>query len=114
MRAESWMNRTPAPPTPLQRARTDLNYWGDRMRSLTTDLVECERQWNEARERANDDPESERDECSLCAVIDAEDDLAVQKLVAEHYPDHEMRFCEQKPDNFTPGDRFPTVTAACQ
>ena len=59
------------------------------------------------RERANDDPEGERDECSLCAVIDAEDDLAVQKLIAEHYPDHVMRFCEQKPDNFTPGNRFP-------
>ena len=63
--------------------------------------------WNSGqRERANGGPESERDECSLCAVIDAEDDLAVQKMIATHFPDHEMRFCEEKPDNFTPGDRF--------
>ena len=59
------------------------------------------------RERANDGPESKRDECSLCAVIDAENELAVEKLVAAHFPDYKMRFCEARPDDFVPDSRFP-------
>ena len=59
------------------------------------------------RERANDDPGSERDECSLCAVIDAEDDLAVWNLVKAHFPDYKERFCDPRADDWQPGGRFP-------
>lgn len=47
-----------------------------------------------------------RDECSLCAVIDAVDEDAVWALVETHYPDCQQRFCERKEADFTPGDRF--------
>lgn len=52
MRAESWMDRTPVPVrSPLQIAQEDARHWSDRYRSLTADLLECERQWASARER---------------------------------------------------------------
>lgn len=47
-----------------------------------------------------------RDDCSLCAVIDAESEDAVWKLVGKHFPDYEVRFLEEKNPNFQPGDRF--------
>jgi hypothetical protein len=56
-----------------------------------------------SRYRAEDD---ERDECSLCAVIDAADDLDVWRLVKQHFPDCEERFCDEKELGWKPGDRF--------
>lgn len=50
--------------------------------------------------------ENGKDDCSICAVIDAENIDAVWELVATHFPDYEERFCEEKPLDFTPGDRF--------
>jgi hypothetical protein len=47
-----------------------------------------------------------RDDCSLCAVIDAESEDAVWELVSKHFPDYCQRFCEEKEENFTPGSRF--------
>lgn len=60
--------------------------------------------WNSGtRDRANPD----RDECSLCAVIDQAGGVAeVLSLVRFHFPDAEQRFCEPKPDDWQPGDRF--------
>ena len=56
------------------------------------------------RERADE----KRDDCSICAVIDAEDEAAVETLIAAHFPDYEMRFCEAKSSDFSPPpDRFP-------
>ena len=57
--------------------------------------------------RENEDPDSERDECSICAVIDAENEDDIWKSVAKHFPDYEERFCELRDQDFVPGDRFP-------
>jgi len=51
-----------------------------------------------------------RDDCSMCAVIDAESEDDVEKLVRQHFPDAEMRFCEVRPADYDPrktsGGRF--------
>jgi hypothetical protein len=47
-----------------------------------------------------------RDDCSICAVIDAESETDVWKLVSKHFPDHVQRFCEEKALDWKPGDRF--------
>ncbi len=47
------------------------------------------------------------DECAICAVIDAEREDEIWEAVHKHFPDCEERFCEQKDDDFCPGDRFP-------
>jgi len=50
----------------------------------------------------------EKDDCSICAVIDAEDEDAVEGLIKNHFPDYEMRFCELRASDFFPSpDRFP-------
>jgi hypothetical protein len=46
------------------------------------------------------------DECSICAVIDAESEAQVWQAVARHFPDHEQRFCNPRTADWTPGDRF--------
>lgn len=65
--------------------------------------------WNSGqRDRRNADPESERDECSLCAIIDAEDENTVEAMIRKHYPDYQMRFCQPKASDWQPAsDRFP-------
>jgi hypothetical protein len=50
--------------------------------------------------------EHARDDCSLCAVIDAESEDAVWQLVQKHFPDFSQRFCEKRAPDFTPGSRF--------
>jgi len=50
--------------------------------------------------------EHAKDDCTLCAVIDAENDDDLWKLVAKHFPDYRYRFCEQKEADFQPGSRF--------
>ena len=50
-----------------------------------------------------------RDDCSICATIDAESEYAVWELVSKYFPDYEPRFCEEKPADFDPvfpGSRF--------
>lgn len=47
-----------------------------------------------------------KDDCSICAVIDAENEDAVWDLVEKYFPDYEQRFAEIKPDDYTPGSRF--------
>ena len=49
----------------------------------------------------------DRDECSMCAVIDSESEDRIWEVVEKHYPDYEERFCEERESNFEPGDRFP-------
>lgn len=54
------------------------------------------------------DPDNERDECSMCAVIDAVDDIEVINLIKKHYPDYELRFIDAKSDEWKPPrGRFP-------
>lgn len=59
------------------------------------------------RDRVNSDPDSERDEASCCAVIDANSEAEIWAVVAKHFPDYEQRFCTEREDDFKPGDRFP-------
>lgn len=61
--------------------------------------------WNSGeRPRADDD---EKTDCSLCAVIDAPIEAVVWAAIAKYFPDMEERFCERRPSNWQPGDRFP-------
>jgi hypothetical protein len=56
------------------------------------------------RERGMDE---DRDEESICAVIDSESSEDIESLIAKHFPDYEMRFCEERASDWEPGDRFP-------
>lgn len=47
-----------------------------------------------------------RDEVSLCAVLDAPNEVSVWAAVKHYFPDVEQRFCEIRPSDFKPGDRF--------
>ncbi len=47
-----------------------------------------------------------KDDCTICAVVDAEDEAAVWELVKKHFPDYEQRFIEVHPSDWAPGDRF--------
>lgn len=47
------------------------------------------------------------DECSICAVIDAESEADIWASVARYFSDYEPRFCNVKVSDWRPGDRFP-------
>jgi hypothetical protein len=48
-----------------------------------------------------------KDDCTLCATIDAESEEAVWAIIAKHFPDYKQRFIEPKPDDWaTRSDRF--------
>ena len=49
----------------------------------------------------------DRPQLSLCAVVDAPSQVAVWNAIRMHFPDFDGRFCEEKPDGWEPGDRFP-------
>lgn len=48
-----------------------------------------------------------RDECSWCAVIDADSEDEIWRVVKQHFPDYERRFCESQEPDWEPNDRFP-------
>ncbi len=48
----------------------------------------------------------EKDDGHWCAVIDGEETHIAEKLKT-YFPDMEMRFIEERPDDYVPGDRFP-------
>lgn len=52
--------------------------------------------------------EKSRDDCSLCACIDANSEDQIWEAVARHYPDYEPRFCEEREKDYNPsiGGRF--------
>lgn len=43
---------------------------------------------------------------SICALIDAPDKATLWDGVGKHFPDFEVRFCEEREPDYTPGDRF--------
>jgi len=47
------------------------------------------------------------DQKSLVHWIDAQSEADVWEAVRQFYPDAEERFCDEVPDDFRPGDRFP-------
>ena len=56
------------------------------------------------RERGTSD---DRDQVSICAVIDAESPEQVWQAVKKYFPDYEERFCNPVEADYVPGDRFP-------
>lgn len=53
-----------------------------------------------------DRPKSDRDECIICAVIDANSEKQIWEAVKKHFPDFKERFCEQKDVDYKPSGRF--------
>ncbi len=60
-----------------------------------------------ARLRSEDAEDTEKDDVSICAVIDAENEEQIWEVVGKHFPDYESRFCNHKESDWQPGDRFP-------
>ena len=56
------------------------------------------------RDRTNDDTKSD---FSFCAVMVAHSADQCEAAIKRHYPDYEMRFCNEVADDFMPGSRFP-------
>lgn len=52
------------------------------------------------------DDGEEKDDCNLCAVIDADSEDQIWPVVAKHFPDYEQRFCNEVEVDYQPGDRF--------
>lgn len=52
--------------------------------------------------------DNKRNECSICAVIDAESEDEIWEVVKKHFPDMEERFCELRDFDYDPsvGGRF--------
>ena len=50
--------------------------------------------------------EHAKDDVSICALIDAESEDQIWEVVAKHFPDYVVRFCEERPIDYNPGDRF--------
>lgn len=53
------------------------------------------------------DRTDDRDQESLCAVIDAENEEQIWQAIHKYFPDYEERFCELVEKDFEPSDRFP-------
>jgi len=48
-----------------------------------------------------------RNEVSICSVMDAPSEDSVWNAISHHFPDYEERFCNLKPSDFEPNNRFP-------
>lgn len=48
----------------------------------------------------------DRDDCSICAVLDAESETQVWYIVAKYFPDYKQRFCNEVTTVWKPGNRF--------
>ncbi len=59
--------------------------------------------------RCRDDSD-EYNDCSICAVVDAESEVALWEMVTKHFPDYEPRFCNETEADWEPGGRFPKGT----
>lgn len=51
-------------------------------------------------------PAGLRSDCTICAVIQAENEEEVWNSVAKHFPDYQTRFIIEKDSNWIPGNRF--------
>lgn len=56
-------------------------------------------------QRNREDPK--KDDCSICAMIDASDEEEIWENISKYFPDFEQRFCELTSPDAVPGDRFP-------
>jgi len=54
------------------------------------------------------DDDDEKDDWSICAVVDAASEEDVRALALKHFPDAEFRFFEERPADWQPDTgRFP-------
>lgn len=44
---------------------------------------------------------------SMCALIEANSEAEIWKVIKHHFPDYEYRMCESVTDDWKPNDRFP-------
>ena len=49
---------------------------------------------------------NDRDDCTICAVIDSEDEDSIWELIGKHFPDYEERFIDERSLDWNPGERF--------
>jgi len=54
----------------------------------------------------NGEVSPDREDLTVCAIIDAESQDTVWKIVSCHFPDFRERFCDEKSSDFSLGDRF--------
>jgi len=48
------------------------------------------------------------DAWTMCAIVEAGSVEKAEDVIRKYWPEaHEWRFCEEKPLDWTPGDRFP-------
>ena len=50
---------------------------------------------------------SEKDDLTLCALVEAEGERQIWEAVKKHFPDYEERFCNEVEHDYEPGERFP-------
>jgi len=62
---------------------------------------------NNEEERQDFLDENSRDDCTICAMVDAENEDEIWRAVTKYFPDQEYRFCELQVDpTAASGDRF--------
>ena len=50
---------------------------------------------------------SPKNDCTICTVVDANNENEIWESVGKHFLDYEKRFCDVVESDFVPGDRFP-------
>lgn len=51
--------------------------------------------------------ENEKDDCTICSMIDAHSEEEIWEAVKKYFPDYAPRFIEPRASDAKPGDRFP-------
>ena len=54
-----------------------------------------------------DEEDNVKDDCTICAMIDAESEEDIWKVVEKHFYDYDPRFCTEEEPDAVPSDRFP-------
>lgn len=50
--------------------------------------------------------EHEKSDGTACALVEAENEDEIWRVVAKYFPDYRYRFCEEREPGYVPGDRF--------
>ena len=62
--------------------------------------------WVSGQKDRLDSDKTGKDDCSLCAVIDAENEAEIWKSIHKHFPDNVPRFCNEVEKDYKPSERF--------
>src|SRR5690606_4593280 len=52
------------------------------------------------------DRDDDRDDLTMCALVDAPSEAAVWESIQKHFPDFKERFCEEQSNDWIPSERF--------